>query len=375
MAKSLQLKSRVNDNATLDLLLEETETPPLGEGDILVQMQAAPINPSDLGVMFGPADVEAATSSGSGADTLLSLPISERTLARFGPRIGKAVPTGNEGAGLVIEAGSSDAAQALMGRTVAMFGGAMYQQYRVMPAASCLPLPDGVTAREGASSVVNPMTALSMIETMRLEGHSALVHTAAASNLGQMLNKVCQADGIDLVNIVRKPEQEELLKGIGAKHIVNSSAPDFKSDLADALVATGATLAFDATGGGSLASDILGCMETALNRTSDRYNHYGSVSHKQVYLYGSLDMSPTQLDRAYGMAWGVGGWLLPNFLQRIGGAKMVELQMRVAREIKTTFASHYTEELSLSGALDAQTAKRYSAKVTGEKYLLRPDQV
>jgi NADPH2:quinone reductase len=372
MTTALQMKSRVNEDATLDLFLAEVEVPAPGEHEVLIRIEAAPINPSDQGVLFGPADMSACTTSGTGKDTVLSAPVPKAFMGRLAARMNKALAVGNEGAGVVVGAGSSPAAQALMGKTVALFGGAMYQQFRVMPAAICLPLPTDATPRDGASSFVNPMTAIGMTETMRMEGHKALVHTAAASNLGQMLLKICLADGIDLVNIVRKQEQVDLLKGMGAKYVVNSSADSFKADLTDALAETGATIAFDATGGGTLASDILGCMESAASRSADEYSIYGSIAHKQVYIYGGLDVRPTTLNRAYGMAWGVGGWLLPPFLQRVGPEKTAEMRARVGREIKTTFASHYTQEISLSQALDAATAKAYYAKATGDKYLINP---
>jgi len=372
MATAVQMKSRVNADATLDLLLVEVDIPTPGENEVVVRIEAAPINPSDLGVLFGPADISAATTSGSGKNTVLTAPIPAKLMPRLAARAGKALAAGNEGAGTVISAGSADAAQALMGKTVALFGGAMYQQYRCLPVAMCLALGEGVTARDGASSFVNPMTALSMVETMRMEGHKALVHTAAASNLGQMLHKVCHSEGVDLINIVRKSEQVDILKAIGAKYVINSGADSFRDDLTDALAETGATIAFDATGGGKLASDILTCMEIAASRNADEYSIYGSIAHKQVYLYGSLDTSPTVLNRNYGTAWSVGGWLLPPFLQRIGNQRTGELRMRVGAEIKTTFASHYTQEISLTEALQADIAQRYCAKSTGDKFLLNP---
>jgi len=235
-----------------------------------------------------------------------------------------------------------------------------------------MPLLPKHTAKDGASCFVNPLTALSMVETMRLEDHTALVHTAAASNLGQMLNLICQADGVELVNIVRRDEQAAILRELGAKHICNSSSDTFMADLTDAIHATGATLAFDATGGGKLASDILSAMEAAAARTPGAYSIYGSIKHKQVYLYGGLDTSTTVLNRGYGMAWGVGGWLLPNFLAKVGPDVGNRLRMRVLTELKTTFASHYTDELSLSEALQVENVARYEAKKTGEKYLICP---
>lgn len=293
-------------------------------------------------------------------------------MPRFKERLGTPLSVGNEGAGVVIAAGNSPEAQALMGKTVGVSAGAFYTQYRAVPAMMCLPVEEGTPAREAASCFVNPMTALSMLETMRMEGHSALVHTAAASNLGQMLNKICIADGVQLVNIVRKQEQADILKGLGAKYVINSSDDSFMADLIEAVAETGATLAFDATGGGQLASDILTAMEQAQLRSTTDYSIYGTTVHKQVYLYGSLDMSPTTLNRAYGMSWGVGGWLLPNFLGRAGMEKVIEMRTRVARELKTTFASHYTQELSFAEMLDADMARQYNAKVTGEKYLFCP---
>ena len=368
----LQMLSTVTAEGELRMALTEQPVPVPGMDEILVRVEASPINPSDQGVMFGWATMSQATSSGEGADTVLSAPVSARGMAVMKARIGQALPVGNEGAGTVVGAGEGDYAQSLMGKTVALLGGALYAQYRCVPAASVLPLLPEHTAKDGASCFVNPLTALCMLETMRLEDHTALVHTAAASNLGQMLNLICQADGVDLVNIVRKEAQVDILRKLGAKYIVNSSSDTFMADLTDAIHATGATLAFDATGGGQLASDILTAMEAAAARTPGAYSIYGSIKHKQVYLYGGLDTSPTTLSRGYGMAWGVGGWLLPNFLAKVGPEVGNRLRMRVLAELKTTFASHYTDELSLIEALQADNVARYEAKATGEKYLICP---
>lgn len=367
-----QMISTVSAEGELTMELVDKPIPELGEDDVLIRVEATPINPSDQGVMFGWASMAKATSSGSGKDTKLSAPVSPQGMGVMKARIGQALTVGNEGAGTVVAAGSGDYAQSLIGKVVAVMGGGMYAEYRKAPAMMCLVLKDGHTARDGASCFVNPLTALSMIETMRMEGHTALVHTAAASNLGQMLNRICQADGVELVNVVRKPEQAELLRGMGAKHIVDSSSESFMADLTDAIHATGATLAFDATGGGNLASNILTAMEGAAARTPGAYSIYGSVQHKQVYLYGGLDTSPTVLSRGYGMAWGVGGWLLPNFLAKAGNEVAMRLRNRVAEELKTTFASHYTDELSLEEALQADIVARYYAKATGEKFLICP---
>jgi NADPH2:quinone reductase len=279
---------------------------------------------------------------------------------------------GNEGAGVVIKAGGSAAAQALLGKTVAMIGGAMYAQHRTIKVEQCLLLPPGTTPAEGASCFVNPLTALGMVETMKREGHTALVHTAAASNLGQMLNRICLKDGIGLVNIVRKPEQAALLREQGAKHVCSTDSPDFLAELTDALAETGATIAFDAIGGGKLPGQILTCMEAAINRSAKEYSRYGSAVHKQVYLYGMLDPAPTEFSRSFGMAWGMGGWLLFPFLQKMGQADAQRLRERVAAELKTTFASHYTRTVSLAEALTPEAIAVYGQRSTGAKVLIDP---
>jgi len=337
-----------------------------------VRIEATPINPSDIGLLFGAADPATFEVTGPASSPVATARIPERAMPAMAARVGQSMPVGNEGAGVVIGAGDSPAAQALLGKTVAVLGGAMYAQYRAIPAAQCLLLPEGTTPAEGASCFVNPLTALGMTETMKREGHSALVHTAAASNLGQMLNRICLKDGIALVNIVRKPEQEALLRSQGAKYVCNMTSPNFMAELTDALAATGATIAFDATGGGTLAGQILQCMEAAINRNAKEYSRYGSAVHKQVYLYGHLDTRPTEINRSFGMAWGVGGWLLTPFLQKIGAAGAQALRQRVASELKTTFASHYARELSLAEALSLEAIRFYGARNTGAKVLINP---
>jgi NADPH:quinone reductase-like Zn-dependent oxidoreductase len=369
---ALQLRSLVQADGILQISLEPTPVPAPGPDEVLIRMQASPINPSDIGLLFGPADLSSVKVAGNADRPLVTASIPERAMAGIAARVGQSMPVGNEGAGLVVAAGASPAAQALLGRTVAAIGGAMYAQYRAVPAAQCLPLPAGTTAAEGASCFVNPLTALGMVETMKREGHTALVHTAAASNLGQMLNRICRKDGIGLVNIVRRPEQAALLRGIGAEHVCDSSAPGFAAELTDALASTGATIAFDATGGGTLAGQILGCMESAINRKAREYSRYGSAVHKQVYLYGNLDTRPTEIQRSFGMAWGVGGWLLFPFLNRIGPAGAQALRERVAAELKTTFASHYARTVSLAGALSADAIAFYGPRNTGAKVLIDP---
>lgn len=369
----LQLRSLITKGGELQLSLAKVDLPEPGPDQVLVKVEATPINPSDLGLLLGPADLTTAKSSGSGDGVTVTAKVPAATLPFLATRLDESMPVGNEGAGTVVKAGSSDAAQALKGKTVSMIGGAMYAQYRLLKATDCQPLPAGTTAAEGASWFVNPLTALGMTETMKREGHKALVHTAAASNLGQMLNKICNEDGIGLVNIVRSPAQAKLLKDIGAKHVVDSSAATFTDDLTQALVETGATIAFDAIGGGKLASQILTCMEIAINKTATTYNRYGSSVHKQVYVYGSLDTGPVELTRNYGMAWGVGGWLLTPFLQKIGRPDQIRLRERVVKSLKTTFASHYTQTISLQEALDLKTIGAYAKRATGEKFLINPN--
>jgi NADPH2:quinone reductase len=370
----LQLRSLVKDDNSLELSLVDVDIPQPGTDEILVRVEAAPLNPSDLALLFGPADMTTAVVGGTPERPVVTADIPEKFMKMVAARVGESLPVGNEAAGVVIGAGSSDAAQALMGKTVGVIGGEMYGQYRCVNVFMCLELEEGTTAAQGASCFVNPLTALAMVETMRMENHTALVHTAAASNLGQMLNRICIKDGVDLVNIVRKPEQEEILRELGAKYIVNSTADSFYDDLTDALVATGATLAFDATGGGRLGSDILTCMEAAAVRSMTEYNRYGSDVYKQLYIYGGLDRSPTTLTRNFGFSWGIGGFLLTPFMQKAGFEKMGEMRARVAAEITTTFASHYTREISLAEALSLEAIAVYGKQATGEKYLIKPQE-
>lgn len=369
----LQLRSLIKTSGELEISLVDVPTPEPADDEVVVRIEAAPINPSDLGLLVGAADMSTAKASGTKEAPIITAKVPDGAMRAMGARLDQSLPVGNEGAGVVIKTGSSDAAKALMGKTVAMIGGAMYAQYRTLKARDCQPLPEGTTAAEGASWFVNPLTALGMTETMRREGHKALVHTAAASNLGQMLNKVCIKDGIGLVNIVRSKEQAEILKKIGAKYVVDSSLPSFLDDLTAALVETGATIAFDAIGGGKLAGDILNCMEIAINKTAKEYSRYGSSVHKQVYVYGALDIRPIELPRGFGMAWGVGGWLLTPFLQKIGPADIGRLRQRVVSELKTTFASHYTKVVSLQEALDPANIAVYAKRATGEKFLINPN--
>jgi NADPH:quinone reductase-like Zn-dependent oxidoreductase len=369
----LQLRSLIKKSGELEISLVRVPTPEPSADEVVVRVEASPINPSDLGLLIGAADMATAKASGSKDAPVITAEVPEAAMKGMAGRLDESMPVGNEGAGVVVRTGSSDEAKALLGKTVAMIGGAMYAQYRTLRARDCLVLPEGTTPAEGASCFVNPLTALGMVETMRREGHKALVHTAAASNLGQMLNKVCLKDGIGLVNIVRSPQQADILRKIGARHICDSTAPAFMDDLTNALVETGATLAFDAIGGGRLVGQILTCMEISANKTAKVYSRYGSSVYKQVYIYGGLDTRPTELNRAFGMAWGIGGWLLFPFLQKIGAADGMKLRQRVAAELKTTFASHYTQVVSLQEALQLSNIAAYAKRATGEKYLINPN--
>jgi len=370
---ALQIRSLIRSSGELELSLHDDPIPEPQAHEVVIRVEASPLNPSDLGLLFGAADMSTAKASGTADRPVVTATVPERVLPAMKARLDESMPVGNEGAGVVVKAGSSPQAQALLGKTVAAIGGAMYSQYRCLAAAQCMELPEGTTPAEGASCFVNPLTSLSMVETMRMEGHKALVHTAAASNLGQMLNKICQKDGIALVNIVRKQDQEDLLRSLGAKYVCNSSSPTFIEDLTQALAETGATLAFDAIGGGKLAGQILGCMEAAINRTAKEYSRYGSNTHKQVYIYGGLDRGPTEVVRNFGMTWGMGGWLLFPFLQRLGDAGTQRLKARVVAELKTTFASHYTREVSLVEMLQLDAIGVYGKQATGEKFLLNPN--
>lgn len=369
----LQLRSLIRPDATLELSLAEVPLPePATPDEVVLRMEAAPLNPSDLGLLFGGADMGRAEASGSAERPVITAPVPPPVMAAMAARVGGSLPVGNEGAGTVVAAGASPAAQALVGRRVAAIGGAMYAEYRALPAEQCMPLPEGASAADGASCFINPLTALGMVDTMRNEGHTALVHTVGASNLGLMLDRICRKDGVPLVNIVRRPEQAAILHAQDATHVVVSSSPDFTTELTEAIAATGATLAFDAIGGGRLAGELLTAMETAIRRRPGQtVGQYGSDVHKQVYIYGSLDRGPTELARRFGLAWGLGGWLLFPFLEKAGPARAQQLKQRVADELTTTFASHYTRELTLAQVLTLDAIAGYGRMATGEKALVR----
>jgi NADPH2:quinone reductase len=368
-----QLRSLVTEVGTLTLSLKDVEVPTPTADQVVVRVEAAPINPSDLGLLLAGADLSTLQSSGTAREPVVTGVIPANVLRTLAGRFDQSLAVGNEGGGVVVDAGSSAGAQSLVGKTVGLFGGSMYTEYRTVDASMCLEMPEGTLPSEAASCFVNPLTALGMVETMRLEGHTALVHTAAASNLGQMLVKICIDDGVPLVNIVRRAEQVSLLESIGAKYVVDSSASTFMADLTEALGATGATLAFDAIGGGRLAGQILTAMEAAANAKATEYSRYGSTTYKQLYIYGGLDRSPTEFNRTFGMVWGMGGWLLMPFLQKVGPEVAQRMRRRVAAEIKTTFASSYAAEVSLAEALTLDAISVYGTQSTGAKYLINPN--
>ena len=371
---SKEIRSTVTSDGNVELSIVKVDTPTPTDDEVLIEILAAPINPSDLALLttFG-GDLTNINISGSGDDTVASMKVHPAVMKSMKSRMDKSMAAGNEGAGVVVDAGVN--AKGLIGKTVGLAGGSMYAQYKCAPAMNCLVMEDGTTPSEAASSFVNPLTALSFVETMKMENHSAIVHTAAASNLGQMLVKICQSDGIPLVNIVRKEEQVEILKGIGAEYVCNTSDPDFMESLINALVETGATLGFDATGGGNggeLPGQILTAMEVAANKNSEQYSRYGSETYKQVYIYGGLDRTPTVLTRAYGMSWGLGGWLLTPMLGKIGMERVQEMRIRIAKEIKTTFASKYAGEISFEEMLQPEVINSYAKQSTGNKFLVNP---
>ena len=371
---SKQIRSIVTSEGNIEISIVRVDKPIPADDEVLIEVHAAPINPSDIGLLLTFAgDLSNINISESGDDLVASIKIHPGLMASMKPRLDKSLTVGNEGAGIVVDAGKD--VKELIGKTVGLAGGSMYSQYVCVPAINCLVMEEGTTPKEAASSFVNPLTALSFIETMKMENHSAIVHTAAASNLGQMLVKICKDDGIPLVNIVRKQEQVDILKNIGAEYVCNTSDPDFMKTLIKAVVETGATLGFDATGGGNngeLPGQILSAMEVAANKNSKEYSRYGSETYKQVYIYGGLDQTPSILKRSYGMSWGLGGWLLTPMLGKIGMDKFQTMRARIAKEIKTTFASTYIQEISLEEMLQPEIINSFAKHKTGNKYLVNP---
>ena len=369
--KTRELRSTVNKDGVLTLSLAEIVLDDPASDEIIVRIEAAPINPSDLGLLLGPADATSVRKDASDGIPQLRLDIPPARMGGMAGRINQSLPVGNEGAGTVIAAG--DQAKDWIGRRVGVIGGGIYADLRKIRTRDALPLPEGVTAAQGAALTVNPMTALGFVETARAEGHSAIVHTAAASSLGQMLQRICAQDGVQLVNIVRSDDQLRLLKDAGATHVLNSREDDFRTQLIDAVTKTGATIAFDAIGGGSLGGDIMRAMERgAVNRMTE-YSRYGSSTFKQLYVYGALDTLPMVLDRlAFGFQWSVSGWLLTPFMQKAGPETVSRMRKRVFDELTTTFATRYTRTIGLAEALEPEILRAYERKATGEKFLIDP---
>lgn len=371
---SKEIRSTLTSEGILELSIVNGQRPVPGDDEVLLKVEASPINPSDLALLITfAADLDSITVSGEGDQAVASIKTRPGLMGALKARMGQSMQVGNEGGGVVVDAGAN--AKHLIGKTVGAAGGAMYSQYRCVPAQSCLVMNEGTTSMEAASSFVNPLTALAFVETMKMENHTALLNTAAASNLGQMLVKICRDDGVPLINVVRKPDQVETLKKLGAEYICDTSADSFMDDLVAALVATKCTLGFDATGGGNggkLPGQILAAMEIAANKTATEYSRYGSDIYKQVYIYGGLDMSPTILNRSFGLQWGLGGWLLTPMIGRIGMERFGQMRARVAKEINTTFASHYTQEISFAEMLQPEIIRSYAKQATGEKYLVNP---
>jgi len=362
-----ELRSLVTSEGRLQLSIEQVPIGEIADDEVVVRIEAAPLNPSDILNLLGAADLSTLKVVGD----RIEADVPKARLPGLTARLDRPMPMGNEGAGVVVQAGGS--AQALLGRTVAIAPlGGSYSTYKKVKARDCLVLPEGTAARSGASAFVNPLTVLGMITTLRRESHTGLVHTAAASNVGQMLNRLCLAENIPLVSVVRSQAQVELLRAQGATHVVDSSTEDFRTTLVEAIAATGATLAFDAIGGGRMAATILGAMEQVCRRGLTTYSRYGSPLHKQVYIYGALDPGPRIIEGDLGMAWGVGGWLVMWFLSKLDPSEVGALRARVARELNTTFASHYTAEISLADVLSPDVIRAYTRFATGAKYLVVP---
>ncbi|MCP3939160.1 MAG: NADH oxidase [Actinomycetia bacterium] len=368
----LELVSTLSEDSTVIIGLRSSDVADPRDNEVVVRIEAAPINPSDMGALFARGDTETAevVTDADLPTVRLRVPVAAMEAQRS--RVGLTIPVGNEGAGTVVSAGSSPEAQALVGRVVGFLSRTAYAEYRTLDVSQCLLMDEGTTAEQAAAPFVNPLTALGMVETMRAEGHTALVHTVGASNLGLMLNRICLDDGVDLVNIVRSQANVDMLKQQGATHVCDSSSPTFRDDLVAALRASGATIAFDAIGGGEMADDLLWSMEQAQVAEGAGFSPYGSDVLKQVYVYGGLDRGETTLKRNYGMRWAVGGWLLTPFLVRIGAEAADRLRARVAREISTTFASSYGMRLSLADVVDPAMVARYGRAATGEKALVTP---
>ena len=367
MTTGKQLFTTLESDGTLTLQIEDVTFPEPKDNQVLVKMEAAPINPSDLAILTGAADFENAEYSPGKVVAKMPEPFNSGSKARHG----KKLPAGNEGAGTVVATGDGDAAKALMGQRVACVPGNAFSQYAIADAKMCLPLGDH-SAEAGASSFVNPMTALGFAENAKMEGQGAILHTVGASNLGQMLNRICLEDGLGLVNIVRKDDQAELLKSQGATHIVNSSGDDFMGQLRSAIEDTGAFFGFDPIGGGKMVDSCFKAMEQVAVANMTEYSRYGSNQAKRMFIYGRLDVSPTTLTPSYGFGWTLSGWLLFPFLQQAGQETMGRMRKRVLDNLTTTFASNYKAKVDLEAMLTKDAILDYREMKTGQKYLVTP---
>lgn len=360
-----QLTTQLDVDGTLTVQLNDKTWDDPKPGQVLIEVEATPINPSDLGLLFGSADTDDAEYSPG--KVVAKMPHSATRAMKA--RHGLAMPAGNEAAGIVVAAG--EGAEHLMGKRIACVPGTAYGTYAIAEARMAFAVDDSVTAEQAASSFVNPMTALGFVETMKLEGYKGIVHAAAASNLGQMLVKICREDGVPLVNVVRSNAQVTLLKDLGATHVLNMTDADYMSKLIDAIAETKAMIGFDPIGGGTVASQFLTAMEAAASRGA-AYSRYGSSEPKKVYIYGALDLGPTILNRSFGLTWDLGGWLLTPFMMKAGMAAVGRMRARVMKDLTTTFASHYKAHVSLRGMLTREAVREYNARRTGEKYLVMP---
>jgi NADPH:quinone reductase len=363
-----QIVSTLNADATMTIEVAEAALPDPGPRAVIVAVEAAPINPSDIAGLYGPALLAEADYS----DGKIVAAVPAAAMKAQAGRIGQPTVFGNEGAGTVIAAGSDPAAQALLGKRVACWpGGGTFASHVAVPLGACIALPDSASIENASASFVNPVTALGFVETMRAKGYHALVQTAAASNLGQMLVRICEEDNIALVNIVRKPEQVALLKGLGAQWVLDSSQPDFDAALVAAIAETQAYCGFDAIGGGDMAGRVIAAMERAASQ-SGPFSRYGSAQRKHLFVYGRLDLSPMVIPPSIGFSWDMSAWLLFPFLDEIGPAASRALSERVIAGIDTTFASHFSQRLSLAGVLERDAALAINARRTGEKALILP---
>lgn len=360
-----QLTTQLDADGTLTLQLNDKTWEAPKAGQVLIKVEATPINPSDLGLLFASADTDNAVYTPG--KIVAKMP--DNATRAMKARHGIPMPAGNEAAGIVVAAG--EGAEHLLGKRIACVPGTAYATYALADTQMAFAVDDSVTAEQAASSFVNPMTALGFVETMKTEGFTGIVHAAAASNLGQMLVKICQEDNVPLVNVVRSDAQVKLLKDLGATHVLNMTDADYMPKLIDAIAETKAMIGFDPIGGGTVASQFLSAMEAAASRGA-AFSRYGSSEAKKVCIYGALDLGPTILNRAFGLTWDLSGWLLTPFMMKAGPEVVGRMRARVMKDLTTTFASHYKAHVTLEGMLTKEAVSEYNARRTGEKYLVTP---